>query len=449
MKINKIREMSSPDLEKELGETVPYSFESEYRLLSRLKSDCEYFLGEGARAEKHLWAGSVDKQIEKMRELYEQLPEKPEWLSNQDIDNYERQMQDVTPEQTKERYEYHLGSTVYIGANEYEIQSFDDERVMLYDLQFPLFNKEMTRAEFDQKVQENPMNDHLKVKVTEVEQGTETPDIPFASGDTHYFYRPDSKRWDAVYYNPDANSGGQYVVTHLSLEEVISAKENSDSVESFFENLYQAKSQELIDLGTLDYDEFIREYGEMHADRIGDDEGTMETLVSEARSELEQVPVYDRESEIIYDVLSALKIDDVTLDFDGDELIATDSMGNEWHGQEFYKFLVEEAFVFEDDGSVLGIRNELLKDFTELSEHNGVPVKDNRVREPYRSYLAVKAENPDRIVFYQVGDFFECYNDDAQKAAEAQAAAEAAQATADANAAEIAAIAAGLGWGTF
>ena len=289
---------------------------------------------------------------------------------------------------------------------------------MLYDLQFPLFNKEMTRAEFDQKVQENPMNDHLKVKVTEVEQGTETPDIPFASGDTHYFYRPDSKRWDAVYYNPDANSGGQYVVTHLSLEEVISAKENSDSVESFFENLYQAKSQELIDLGTLDYDAFIREYGEMHADRIGDDEGTMETLVSEARSELEQVPVYDRESEIIYDVLSALKIDDVELDFDGDELIATDSMGNEWHGQEFYKFLVEEAFVFEDDGSVLGIRDELLKDFSELSEHNGVPVKDNRVREPYRSYLAVKAENPDRIVFYQVGDFFECYNDDAQKAAD-------------------------------
>lgn len=59
-----------------------------------------------------------------------------------------------------ERYEYHLGSTVYLGANEYEILSFDDERVMLYDTQFPLFNKEMTRAEFDSKVQENPLNDH-------------------------------------------------------------------------------------------------------------------------------------------------------------------------------------------------------------------------------------------------------------------------------------------------
>ena len=36
---------------------------------------------------------------------------------------------------------------------------------MLFDKQFPLFNKEMTRTEFDSKVKENPMNDHLKVAV--------------------------------------------------------------------------------------------------------------------------------------------------------------------------------------------------------------------------------------------------------------------------------------------
>lgn len=58
------------------------------------------------------------------------------------------------------RYEYHLGDTVYIGAAEYEILSFDDERVMLYDTEMPLFNKEFERAEFDRKVQENPLNDH-------------------------------------------------------------------------------------------------------------------------------------------------------------------------------------------------------------------------------------------------------------------------------------------------
>ena len=62
-------------------------------------------------------------------------------------------------------YKYSLGASVYIGADEYEILSFDENRVMLFDKQFPLFNKEMTRTEFDSKVKENPMNDHLKVAV--------------------------------------------------------------------------------------------------------------------------------------------------------------------------------------------------------------------------------------------------------------------------------------------
>lgn len=146
--------------EQSIDKTQP--FEDEYRLLSRLKSDCEYFLGTGARAEKHLWAGSVDEQIDKMRELYDLLPEKPEWLSKQDIDNYERQM--IESAQSKNNYEYHLGDTVYIGASEYEVLSFDDNRVMLYDPKFPLFNKEFTKDEFDRKVRENPLNDHLIVE---------------------------------------------------------------------------------------------------------------------------------------------------------------------------------------------------------------------------------------------------------------------------------------------
>ena len=52
---------------------------------------------------------------------------------------------------------------IWKAAGEFEILHFDDKRVTLYDTQFPLFNKEMERAEFDRKVQENPMNDHLKV----------------------------------------------------------------------------------------------------------------------------------------------------------------------------------------------------------------------------------------------------------------------------------------------
>ena len=64
----------------------------DYVLLDRLRADCEYFLGAGGRSEKHLWAGNVHAQIKKMRELYDALPEKPEWLTAEAIDRYAAQM---------------------------------------------------------------------------------------------------------------------------------------------------------------------------------------------------------------------------------------------------------------------------------------------------------------------------------------------------------------------
>ena len=116
----------------------------------------------------------------KEREIY------PQWLQKQEERRAERaeerknreilstappEEKNMTPPDTPQtRYEYHLGDTVYIGAEEYEILSFDDNRVMLHDMQYPLFSKEMERSEFDTKVQENPMNDHLKVS----EEATQT-----------------------------------------------------------------------------------------------------------------------------------------------------------------------------------------------------------------------------------------------------------------------------------
>ena len=93
---NELTDLDFDDLvsvsEEEL-ESIGVS-QDDYRLLSRLKADCDYYLGAGGRAEKHLWAGSVKAQIAKMRELYDVLSEKPEWLTEQDIDRYESQMTD-------------------------------------------------------------------------------------------------------------------------------------------------------------------------------------------------------------------------------------------------------------------------------------------------------------------------------------------------------------------
>ena len=85
--------ISVSDGELESIGATPEQGSDGYFLLSRLKDDCEYFLGAGGRAEKHLWAGTVREQIAKMRELYAALPEKPEWLTQEDIDRYAQRME--------------------------------------------------------------------------------------------------------------------------------------------------------------------------------------------------------------------------------------------------------------------------------------------------------------------------------------------------------------------
>ena len=124
----------------------------------------------------------VEKRIGELIKLDRYLNPKereyyPTWLEKQEQIRAERAAEKeireaiYTPPAEKEvvpveyEYKYSLGASVYIGADEYEILSFDEKRVMLFDKQFPLFNKEMTRTEFDSKVKENPMNDHLKVAV--------------------------------------------------------------------------------------------------------------------------------------------------------------------------------------------------------------------------------------------------------------------------------------------
>ena len=179
-----------------------------------------------------------------------------------------------------------------------------------------------------------------------------------------------------MYYNPDSNAGGQYVINTLSFDEIQEAAREYDSAEDFFDYLGSIANQELADVGTEWFEDAERQFLEQ-PDFTDCTKATMQSLMAVAT----EIPVYDRETEILYSVLGRLKIDDIELSYDENGLVARDS-DNEWHGAEFYHFLVDEAFVFEDDGSVLGIRPDLLDDFKALSEHNGVEVKDNREKVP-------------------------------------------------------------------
>ena len=119
---------------------------------------------------------------EEHRAKIEETKRNREILSNappeQEVEPAEKEPEEAEQLQDEDvQYEYHLGAKVYIGASEYEILSVDDERVMLYDYDMPLFNKEFSRTEFDRKVRENPMNEHLIVKEEPAEERNETEEV--------------------------------------------------------------------------------------------------------------------------------------------------------------------------------------------------------------------------------------------------------------------------------
>lgn len=63
-----------------------------YMLLSRMKADCDYYLGYGNRCKKHLWAGDPADHIKFMKILWGSLPEEPEWLTLEQIEKYKTEM---------------------------------------------------------------------------------------------------------------------------------------------------------------------------------------------------------------------------------------------------------------------------------------------------------------------------------------------------------------------
>lgn len=150
-------------------------------------SQVEKRIGELIRTDRYLnpkekehypqWLESQEERRAKIeetkrnREILSNAPPEQEVEPTEKGPEEAEQSQDV-------QYEYHLGDKVYIGASEYEILSVDDERVMLYDYDMPLFNKEFLRTEFDRKVRENPMNEHLIVKEEPAEEKNEKEPEP-------------------------------------------------------------------------------------------------------------------------------------------------------------------------------------------------------------------------------------------------------------------------------
>lgn len=400
----------------------------------------------------------VEKRISELIRLDRYLNPKekafyPEWLQKQEERRAElaeerknREILNTAPPEKKPEkvsdntepsfdYEYHLGDTVYMGADEYEILSFDDERVMLHDTQFPLFQKEMDRDEFDRKVRENPMNDHLKVKKLPPEKEIAfDPNTTPIGDEDYYFHRPGMGEFEAIYYNPDSNAGGQFVVLHIPYELIAEAKENSNSVNGFYEYIDSRANTELIDVGTQEFSDYLEAYAEPDPDYIGRTEETMQALISQAErvsydigmgylgngltvwnraveehGDYQTIAHISNEGEIKYyvDGLPAdvvARIEQAAKQEQQKALFAaTYKIGSKVHldGKPFEITRIDEWNVELMDRSLQNPtpRLESKDSFMQLVRQN--------------EYGDIKYDNPNAIVLYQVGDFFELYGNDA------------------------------------
>ena len=101
---NKYSDLQDYILKKERENPGKY----DYMMLDRLRTDCEYFLGNGNGYLGHLYYKDIDKHIEEMKKIYESFSneEKPEWMSLEDIDNYKQKMNEKLKETNFKKQDY-------------------------------------------------------------------------------------------------------------------------------------------------------------------------------------------------------------------------------------------------------------------------------------------------------------------------------------------------------
>lgn len=330
-------------------------------------------------------------------------------------------------------YLYHESDVVYIGADKYEVATISENSVSLQNVEFPLFGKEFSHSDLEEKLKENAANDHLKVVVTE-KQKTETlsekkPDsLTFSIGFSEHpaFYDKafndhftnlsfalgnkllgvlDEKQhreregdknigWyhktdfeiSAVFDGEDFHYDGRFdigdgegnLIAHIKNYYDYCLSPNCPFIPEWKkqgEDYYREKMENL----RFGREKFIP-YLEQHTELTKEDETLLAEIMATESDwfrvyEEEKSPAINREIDILRDVLSQMKMDDIGLSYDDGVIVARDGE-NKWQGVEFYRFLVDEAMSFDEDGGLSGMVMDVdtLADFKELAEHNGVSV---------------------------------------------------------------------------
>ena len=301
-----------------------------------------------------------------------------------------------TPPEPEKTLVLSLGDTVFIGSEEFELLSYGEETVELFDPNFPLFHKEFSREEFDAKVRENPLNGKYLQVVSEPTLTQEKPAeetltdeeldaLPVSTVEdgrvvtypnaqamldamdktddsVKVFVDTDREVVSWMYFNPDAESGGQIVSGEIGFDvykefiEQYDIANNPDNADRLTADLEEMSDQELADVNT--------------------------PFFIDAVAELERVPDFTD-----FTPENILKINDVILSYEADRDAARDIDRHEAENG------ADGSRVFHDVGT------------------------DSKPKTFYDEYSDIKAEYPDRLVLYQVGDFYEAFGEDARQMA--------------------------------
>ena len=144
---------------------------------------------------------------------------------------------------------------------------------------------EILSDDYVKAIEEAGLGEYLNPEREETDPNT----TPIGEID-YFFHRPEAEEYEAIYYNPDAVAGGQFVILHLPYDLIAEAKGKTETAEEFFDFLDGHAYTELIDLGTPEYAEMLIEYADPTPDFIGRSEETMLALTERSGREIpEQV----------------------------------------------------------------------------------------------------------------------------------------------------------------
>ncbi len=391
----------------------------------------------------------------KEKEMYPQwlenrLAQEAEWKKESEIRQLIRDAPEEKETPKEYRYEYNLGDTVYIGADEYTILSLEDP-VILSNSQYPLFTEEFSKAVFEKRVRENPANNHLRIEVDierpAVKDEAETEIDESGKPDFLLQYEQVQKE------NPDSvvlmNIRGIYTAFGEGAEILAKHLGYTAKGKNIYGNVFTPCSQ-VLDFN-LSYATKRLLENNIEAVIMALDKGVIDRHSPPSLDEVQEPSEYDDGHAAVADVLYD---DAFYIDRDENTVIWMyyNPDGNDGKGQfvtnalpytdilsaanmhtepkEFFNYLgtvsrqtladygtdlfdySNEYFHQEPDytGCSFETMQALIEESKELEQETPEKSRNSFLDE----YNEIKADNPNSIVLYQVGDFFEAFNDDAK-----------------------------------